>query len=289
MTFSIHSDGVRQICPLPEGRINAATISIGKDVSFGKNVDIDVRGEFAIGDYSRLGDDVKIRGNNVRFGKHLYHSCGLDVGGGGHTNPEANLTIGDRCTIHDNYINIAMPVIMGNDVGLSHEVAILTHGYWLSVLDGFPARFKGVAIGDGVIVGYRATILAGVTIGKQAVVGACSVVTKDLPEKRICLGNPCKARSMIATPSLEQREILLERILQEYRMVARHHGYEPKVSAGWPFIYFKTESGEDCIFSTEYLTFEGPEDASTDHFRDYVRKWGLRFYSERPFRSIIRK
>lgn len=285
MTLAIHKDGAREFCGLPNGGIGAAKITIGKNVTFGKNVDINVRGEFEIGDYSRLGNDVKIRGNNVRFGKHLYHSKGLDVGGGGNTNPQANLTIGDRCVIHDNYINIAEPVNIGNDVGLSREVSIQTHGYWLSVLDGFPAKFAGVMIGDGVIVGYRATILPGVEIAARAVIGACSVVTKDLgTTDAVYVGNPCRLIRHTEPPTEEEKAALVEKIVLEYLKVARHHGYNPVVEVAYPFIHFR-----GCVFSVEYLTFEGPEDVETDHFRDYMRKWGLRFYSERPFRSVIKK
>jgi len=265
--------------------IRANKISVGKKVTFGKNIDIQVRGEFAIGDYSHLGNDIKIRGNNVLFGKYLYHSRGLNVGGGGNTNPQANLTIGNRCTIHDNYINIAEPVVIGNDVGLSREVSIQTHGYWLSVLEGFPAKFAGVTIDDGVIVGFRTTILPGVTIGARNVIGACSVVTKNiLLTNTVCAGNPCRLIRYIECPlPRPKQEEKLAYIISEYIKIAKYHGYNPVIEVEYPLVYFR-----ECIFSVEYLTFEGPEDVETDHFRDYMRKWGLRFYSDRPFRSIIK-
>ena len=88
--------------------IVAKEIRVGKDVSFGSNVKIKLNGVFSIGDFSRLGNDTEILGHNVTIGSHLFHSSGLRVGGGGRENHTANLTIGDRCTIHNNFINVCM-------------------------------------------------------------------------------------------------------------------------------------------------------------------------------------
>jgi UDP-3-O-[3-hydroxymyristoyl] glucosamine N-acyltransferase len=111
--------------------IQAKELCIGSNVSFGDNIYVDVKGSFHIGDRSRLGRNVKIEGHNIFIGKDLYHSEGLRIGGGGYTNPTADFSIGDRCTIHNNYINIAEPVIIGNDVGLSLDIV-----YMLETLQG---------------------------------------------------------------------------------------------------------------------------------------------------------
>jgi len=68
--------------------------------------------------------DKNIRGNNIKFGEHLFHSSGLRIGGGGRQHPDADFEIGDRCTIHNNFINVCEPVVIGDDVGLSQDVAI---------------------------------------------------------------------------------------------------------------------------------------------------------------------
>jgi acetyltransferase-like isoleucine patch superfamily enzyme len=81
-------------------RIQATNIEIGDDVKFGKNIDIQLHGDFSIGDRSRLGNNVRMRGRNITIGTDLYNSGGLEVGGGGNNHPHANLTIGDRCTVH---------------------------------------------------------------------------------------------------------------------------------------------------------------------------------------------
>lgn len=51
---------------------------------------------------------------------------------------------------------------------------------------------KPIVIGDNVWLGANVTVLPGVTIGRNSVVGAGSVVTKDIPENVVAVGNPCK-------------------------------------------------------------------------------------------------
>jgi acetyltransferase-like isoleucine patch superfamily enzyme len=54
-------------------------------------------------------------------------------------------------------------------------------------------RARGICLGDGVWIGAHVTILDGVEIGANSVIGAGSVVTRSLPEEMICFGSPCRA------------------------------------------------------------------------------------------------
>lgn len=260
--------------------IVADKIDIGTNVSFGNNIRIRLKGRFAIGDYSRLGNNTEIMGNNVSFGEHLFHSSGLRIGGGGRQHPDANFTIGDRCTIHNNFINVCEPVIIGDDVGLSPETSILTHGYWLSVLEGYPATFKGVRIGNGVIVGYRSLIMMGVEIADYCVVGAQSVVTKSLTNKGIYGGSPAKFIKEIIPLSIEEKIKKCEDIIVEYRKIATYHNLNPRIVIAFPWITI-----DDFRINFETFEYEGNETNVTDDFRDYIRKWGIRIYTKRPFVS----
>lgn len=59
---------------------------------------------------------------------------------------------------------------------------------------GKPASDPGGGIdGDGAWIGAGAIVLSGVTIGKYAVIGAGSVVTRDIPDYTVAVGNPCRA------------------------------------------------------------------------------------------------
>jgi len=265
-------------------RIKAGNFEIGENVSLGRDIDIIVKETFALGDRSVLGDDVHIRGRNVRIGADLYHTSGLRVGGGGCDRPRANLTIGDRCTIHNNYINLAESVHLGNDVGLSPDVHIITHGFWMNVLDGFPVKFAPVVIKNGAIIGQRTMIMPDVAIGDNVVVGAQSVVTKDLLPWAIYAGSPAKFIREVLDPPEEYKMEWLEDILAEYQEIAKYHGLEVEYPfmLEYPYIWFR-----NCKFDVKTLGVYGEEDKFTDSFRDHLRRYGLRFYTKRPFRSLM--
>ncbi len=262
--------------------IEAKEIQIADDAILGRNIDIRVKGIFKLGKHSVLGDGAFIRGNNIIFGDDLYNSGHLNVGGGGRLHPTANLTMGDRCTCHNNFLNVCEPIVIGNDVGLSHDVAIITHGYWMSVLDGYPAVFSGVTIEDKVIVGFRSIILMGVTIHEGTTIGAGSVVTKDVEAYSIVAGNPAKLiRKIVPIANKEEKISLIKAMLAKYKEIAEYHNINPEIRLQYPIIKVNWS-----WFNVETLEWQGEDDIEVDDFRDYVRKWGFRFYG-RPFRSAF--
>jgi acetyltransferase-like isoleucine patch superfamily enzyme len=261
-------------------RIEASSIEIGSNVHFGRNISISLKGSFSIGNFSHLGNDINIRGNNVKIGEHLFHSSGLRIGGGGRQHPNANLSIGDRCTIHNNFINVCEPVEIGNDVGLSPETSFLTHGYWMSVLDGFPASFSGIRIGDGVIIGYRSLVMMGVDIAAWSVIGAQSVVTKSITKKGIYAGSPARFIKDIVPLTHEQKINKLDDIIRQYLPIAEYHGITPEINVTYPLVQMNK-----FTFNAETFEYSGVEDDETDDFRDYIRKWGIRIYTGRGFNS----
>ena len=56
----------------------------------------------------------------------------------------------------------------------------------------YPESFSGITLKNGASIGANATILPGVTIGERAMVGAGAVVTKDVPDYAVVVGNPAK-------------------------------------------------------------------------------------------------
>ena len=237
-----------------------------------------VRGEYDLGLFSWFGGENDIRCNNLLIGHHFYCSGGLRVGGGGHKGPNANLTVGDRCTFHNNFINVCEPVVIGDDVGLSPEVSILTHGFWQSVLEGYPRKFAGVTIGNNVIVGYRSVILPGVKIADNCVIGANSTVTKSLDKPGVYAGNPAKFIRDIEPLSTQEQAFKALGIIRDYKELADYHGLAPNVEFGFPEVRV-----DDFTINLLTFSYRGIETETTDHFRDYMRKWGIRIYTERPF------
>ena len=199
-------------------KIEADRIEIGDGCHFGENINVKIRGTFSLGSYSRLGNNVSIKGNNVSIGEHFFHTQGLVAGGGGSHNSTANLVIGNRCTFHNNFLNLCKPVTIGNDVGFSHDVSVITHGYWQSVLEGYPAKFSAVDIGNGVIIGYRTLIMMGIQIADNCVVGGQSVVSKNLLEKGVYAGSPARKISDIVPLSEDEKVEKVNDIIDEYKV-----------------------------------------------------------------------
>jgi maltose O-acetyltransferase len=79
----------------------------------------------------------------------------------------------------------------GSNVSIGPEAAILTLGHDPRS-PFFADRGGDVVIGDRVWIGYRAIVLPGVSLGEGAVVGAGSVVAKDVEPYKIVAGNPAK-------------------------------------------------------------------------------------------------
>lgn len=262
-------------------RICAKELHIGNQVSFGKNVNISVKGRFKIGDLSHIGSNTQMRGNNIEIGKYFYTSGDLRVGGGGRQHPGANLTVGDRCTFCNNLLNVCEPIVIGNDVGLSEDVSLITHGFWLNALEGYPAAFSGITIGDGVIVGYRTIIMFGVDIAPKIVIGANSTVTRSLIKHGVYVGSPARFIKEIVPLTHEEKVKKTEHIIAEYMKVAEYHDLSPMIEIQYPMVSVNNK----FFVNFETLEFDGEEDLVTDDFRDYVRKWGIRIFTKRPLQS----
>ena len=85
---------------------------------------------------------------------------------------------------------------IGNNVQITHNVTILTHGYDWSVLKGVYGDILGsagkVTIGNNVFIGMNSTILKGTTIGNNVIIGANSLVRGNIPDNCVIAGNPAK-------------------------------------------------------------------------------------------------
>ncbi|WFU75671.1 acyltransferase [Bradyrhizobium sp. CB2312] len=81
---------------------------------------------------------------------------------------------------------------MGDYVRLSEGACVETGGLDIGGPLPYSHVSKPIVLGKGVWLGYRSTVLAGVTIGEGSVVGAGAVVTKDVPPNSIAIGCPAK-------------------------------------------------------------------------------------------------
>ena len=106
-----------------------------------------------------------------------------------------NIAIGDRTFInYDCVLLDCNRIVIGNEVQFAPGVHVYTATHPLDAAQrrsGVESALP-VVIGDGVWLGGRAIVCPGVTIGENTVVGAGSVVVRDLPPNVLAVGNPCR-------------------------------------------------------------------------------------------------
>jgi acetyltransferase-like isoleucine patch superfamily enzyme len=138
--------------------------------------------------YISIGEDTLI-------GPGVALSAGMVPGQECITNPV--VSIGDRCLIGKGSGIVGhFSITIGNDVWTGHHVYITdqNHGYKdVSVpISKQSQPERAVIIGDGSWLGHGSIILPGVTIGEHVVIGANSVVTKNIPSFSVAVGSPAR-------------------------------------------------------------------------------------------------
>jgi acetyltransferase-like isoleucine patch superfamily enzyme len=132
------------------------------------------------------------RGFSVGAGTHIGPSCRLWLDEG------ATDTIGDGCYINGMTTQFAAERIeVGNAVLIASNVNILDHQHCTTdptrpILEQGVDRVAHVRINDGAWLGTNAVIMPGVTIGRNAVVAANSVVTRHVPDYATVVGAPAR-------------------------------------------------------------------------------------------------
>lgn len=115
----------------------------------------------------------------------VYSPCILSTIGEG-----AVIDIGEKCGFSGTVIGAAKRIKLGNNVRCGANT-LITDSDWHSD-DPRTGDDAEVIIEDNVWLGYGVKVLKGVHIGANTLIGACSVVTKDIPANVIAAGNPCK-------------------------------------------------------------------------------------------------
>jgi len=147
----------------------AEDVILGENVTFSKFINLY---GCSIGDNTKVGAFVEIQknarvGKNCKISSHTFICEGVSI--------EDNVFIGHNVTfINDTYPRATNP-----------EGALQTEKDW---------KVEPTTVKQGASIGSGATILANVTIGERAIVGAGSVVTRDVPAGTIVAGNPARKR-----------------------------------------------------------------------------------------------
>ncbi|GEC58300.1 acetyltransferase-like isoleucine patch superfamily enzyme [Bradyrhizobium japonicum] len=179
---------------------------------------------------SRFSGAVRVgRGSTIAW-RRIRRAAGndLSVGEGSIVHADINfeetggrIQIGSRTFIGRSNLVCYRSLTIGDDVIMSWGITIVDHDShsidWMDRRNDvreWAARRKNwdkianapVVISDRAWIGFNVSILKGVSIGTGAVIGACSVVTRDIPPYSLAVGNPARVIRLLGQPSDENRE-----------------------------------------------------------------------------------
>jgi acetyltransferase-like isoleucine patch superfamily enzyme len=154
--------------------------------------------------YRQIAPDVKL-GKGVRiYGFTNLYGCeiGDDVKIGTFVEIQKGVRIGSRCKI-SSHTFICEGVILEDEVFVGHNVTFINDLYPRSTNEGGQLqteadwRCVSTHVKRGASIGSGVTLLCGITVGSKAVIGAGSVVTRDVPPGAIVAGNPARVLRMV--------------------------------------------------------------------------------------------
>jgi len=273
----------RQGAEIGEGvSIGPLAILDCKKIVIGDHVDIGMAcmiraNEFRMGKYSKLGMLVIIDTHKVTIGEEVTIQEQVYIGG--LKTDKSSIEIGDLSMIFtQSVINPTHPIKIGKRVGIGGSNFLFTHGTWQPILEGFPVAFGPITIEDGVWFPWRVFVLPNVHIGKEATIGAGSVINRDIPARSLAAGVPAKIlrkeeEYIKKYTDTEKRDILKD-MLMEFVGYLRIEDWQ----ATDPIL-------EDAYAKTTFRTSHGPSSKQDNHvvfmFEDKKEYWDI--IEERTF------
>jgi acetyltransferase-like isoleucine patch superfamily enzyme len=165
-------------------------------------------------DFVRIAPDVKL-GRDVRIhGFVNLYGCeiGNDTRIGTFVEIQKGAKIGDRCKI-SSHTFICEGITIESEVFVGHGVTFINDRYPRATTAGGQLQVEAdwhcqnTLVKRGASIGSGATLLGGITIGENAIVGAGSVVTKDVPPNAIVAGNPARILKKFTTKEADESTV----------------------------------------------------------------------------------
>ena len=215
----------------PGVKLSLGSVVIGKEVTIGERSSIgfftivkarkiQIARYVKIGAMTAIDTEQLFIDDDARINEQVYI--------GGTKSPDSALILGKRTIIMQmSYINPTRPIIVGDDSGIGGHCLLFTHGSWNSQLEGYPVKFAPITIGKKVWLPWRVFIMPGVTIGDGVVVGAESMINRDIPANCLVAGSPAKVikENFPAPISESAKHQLVYDMCAEFMDYLRYHGF----------------------------------------------------------------
>jgi acetyltransferase-like isoleucine patch superfamily enzyme len=147
--------------------------------------------------------------------KHIFKRCGENFKCFQHTEFSFgyNMEVGDNCVVHRHVLlDDRGGIQLGNSVSISDYANIYSHTH--SIVEQKDVTNAKTIIEDGVRITYHATVLAGVHVGENAMVGAMALATKDVRPYHVYVGIP--AKSVKVKPNAPpEHQVIVSRMARE--------------------------------------------------------------------------
>ena len=163
-------------------------------------------------EFCSIAPDVKL-GQGVKLSKFI-NLYGCQIGDetkiGAFVEIQKNASVGRRCKV-SSHTFVCEGVTIEDNVFIGHGVTFINDSYPRATAEGGHLqteqdwKVEKTVVKRGASIGSGVTILANVKIGENAIVGAGSMVTRDVPPNTIVAGNPAKILRSIPNSSEEKR------------------------------------------------------------------------------------
>lgn len=185
---------------------------------------------------------------------------------------------------HPNHTNIDFSrpslVEIGDNVDINDNFTLLTHDYGTFVFQNLKDEFINssgkVKIGNNIYFGRDVTVLKGVTIGDNCIIGLGSVVGRDVPPNSVAVGNPCRVVCNINDYYEKRKKLSVDEAIEYGESLIDRYDREPEIKD----------------FTEEWNLFLSEDDyANHPEVRSYIDtriKNSKEFFAkERPFESFM--
>ena len=264
----------------------ANEVNIGKNVEISSDTEI-ICDKLSIGEGTMITGNTKITCKECIIGKSNFLNGVLIEGSlnAGNTKikigNENLIVTGTRLNCND-YIEI------GDDVNMG-DVKVFTHSSSMDVFKGYPFHKAPVKIGSHVWINIGSIVLPHVTIGSNVIITNNSVVNKDIPDGCFAGGVPVKIIKENVFPKTlvpDEKQEILQDCVREYKESLKLKPFSATVEVFNTFIVF-TVDNKATFFDWKTKEITGEINNFSEDFRDFLRYRGIKFFTGKPFKSVL--